>query len=211
MFSKHIFFIFASLAVLAAASPSVLLKIQGPDIVNGVGNLRVVTTLTNTGDDISRLLDQPGTVLSKLPTHNYRITHESGAQPSFTTVLAEYSSDAAVAKKIYTTLSPGQTITVQHDHKWILNSLTRGSSNLWGNEDCSWTAQVSSHSTKISGNFSTTSTSSHLRKRAVYVGCASDEKADIPLAITGASTYATGARDHLLQTLAGTHRYIVLS
>ncbi|KAF4622092.1 hypothetical protein D9613_009113 [Agrocybe pediades] len=72
----------------------------------------------------------------------------------------------------------------------------------------SFEAQVSSHSTKISGNFSATSTSSHLRKRAVYIGYASDEKADIQLAITGASPYATGARDYLLQTLAGTHRYI---
>ncbi|KAF9554408.1 zincin [Agrocybe pediades] len=126
MLSKLALTIITALALVVEAKSSLLLKTTGPDSVTAVYNLHVVTTLTNTGDDTLKLLNHPGTVLSKLPTHNFDITHESGARPSFRGVLAKYSQKTAVEKNVYTVLSPGQTITVEHDLGQAYNFTTSG-------------------------------------------------------------------------------------
>ncbi|KAF4621217.1 hypothetical protein D9613_000091 [Agrocybe pediades] len=120
MLSKLALTIFTSLVLLVEAKPSLLLKTTDPDSVSAVNDLHVVTTLTNTRDHTLKLLNHPGTVLSGLPTHNFEITHESGAQASFRGVFAKYSQKAAVEKNIR------QTITVEHDLGQAYNFTTSG-------------------------------------------------------------------------------------
>jgi hypothetical protein len=52
--------------------------------VNGLSNLHLTTTLTNTGDETLKILNDPRTVLKKMPTNTFSIVHEgSGARPLF--------------------------------------------------------------------------------------------------------------------------------
>ena len=60
------------------------MKLSGADKVDGVDNLKVFTTLTNTGDEPLKLLNDPRGPLSKLPTQTFLVTHdESGVSPAF--------------------------------------------------------------------------------------------------------------------------------
>ena len=89
MFSSSLraaLFALAATATAVSATTGLSLKVTGPEAVDGVQNLKVVTTLTNTGDETLKLLNDPRGLLSnKLPTQSFQITHQdSGAKPSFT-------------------------------------------------------------------------------------------------------------------------------
>jgi peptidyl-Lys metalloendopeptidase len=52
--------------------------------VNDVSDLKVVTTVTNTGDETMKLLNDPSGVLDDFPTEAFAIRHsDSGASPDF--------------------------------------------------------------------------------------------------------------------------------
>jgi peptidyl-Lys metalloendopeptidase len=88
---------------------------QGPESVNTVENLKVTTTITNTGDEILKLLNDPLSPLSTLPANTFKITDSDGASPSFAGIKAKYVPATAVAQKAYTSLPPGQSVDVEHD------------------------------------------------------------------------------------------------
>ncbi|KAF4622161.1 hypothetical protein D9613_009110 [Agrocybe pediades] len=219
MLSKLALTIITSLALVVEAKSSLLLKTTGPDSVTAVYNLHVVTTLTNTGDDTLKLLNHPGTVLSKLPTHNFDITHESGARPSFRGVFAKYSQKTAVEKNVYTVLSPGQTITVEHDLGQAYNFTTSGEGKYdigaqktfyVVNSDSTVSpieAQVSAHSAKVSGHLSVAPTPHSIVKRANFVGCSADQQNEINAAIPGATAYVADSAAYMSVLFAGTPRY----
>ncbi|KAF9558382.1 deuterolysin M35 metalloprotease, partial [Agrocybe pediades] len=137
----------------------------GPDAVNTVADLRVVTTLTNTGNNTLKLLHHPLTVLSRLPTPNFLITHKlSGAHPRFKGVLVKYKPMASGDERPYTVLAPDQTISVEHNLGQTYNFTNSGEGEynispskvfyaLNANASISsFKAQTSSHSAKISGD-----------------------------------------------------------
>ena len=66
-----------------SATARLQLKLSGADQVDGVSNFKVVATVTNTGDETLKLLNDPRSPLSKIPTHTISIMHESGAAPDF--------------------------------------------------------------------------------------------------------------------------------
>jgi peptidyl-Lys metalloendopeptidase len=52
--------------------------------VTGVSNLKVTTTVTNTGDEMLTLLKDPRGVLDTFPAESFAIQHEtSGVSPGF--------------------------------------------------------------------------------------------------------------------------------
>lgn len=84
MFSAALIALVAS-AVSVSASTGLSLKVAGPSSeVNGVDALNVVTTVTNTGDETIKLLNDPRGILSKLPTQAFSITNAVGSSPAFT-------------------------------------------------------------------------------------------------------------------------------
>ena len=90
----------------------------GPDSVNTASDLNIAATLTNTGDEAVKVLHHPHSALSTLPGNIFSIYHtESGVEPAFSGVKAKYVPQVAAAKGAYTTLSPGQSVTVQHNRK----------------------------------------------------------------------------------------------
>jgi hypothetical protein len=98
----------------------------GADVVDGVKNLKLSATIVNTGDETLKLLNDPRSLLNKLPTHSFNIVNgANGATPKFRGVKAKYNP--ALAAKIgredaLTTLAPGASVTVDHDRerKFIL-------------------------------------------------------------------------------------------
>lgn len=74
-------------AVAASATPGLTLKLSGADKVVGVHNLKITATVTNTGDETLKLLNDPRGPLNKLPTEAFLISHDvTGAAPAFTGV-----------------------------------------------------------------------------------------------------------------------------
>ena len=129
-------------AVAVSAAPSLSLKISTPNLdVDGLENLKITTTITNTGDETLKLLNDPRGVLDSFPENSFTITDASGSRPSFTgakvsypsvylTDLCTYASGFLFQVKyspayaaglddpsVSTVLAPGDSRDVSHDRK----------------------------------------------------------------------------------------------
>jgi len=145
MFSKTLqaaLITFATLAVSVAAGPalsvdvsgthlhepsthSLTIHILGPTSVDGVNNLKLTTTIKNTGDLTLKVLNEPRGALNKLPTNTFSLESASGSTPDFTGIKVKYVPEVAAAAKAYTVISPGQTVTIQHDCKRFISNRRR--------------------------------------------------------------------------------------
>lgn len=74
-------------AISVAAAPGLSLTLAGPGAVDGVQNLKVVATVTNTGTDSLKLLKDPRSLLRGTPTHSFTITNVNGTSPAFTGIM----------------------------------------------------------------------------------------------------------------------------
>lgn len=92
-----------------------LLFIIGPKSVNGVENLKVVATITNTGDETLKILNDPQSPLSTLPANTFDITDSNGSRPAFTGIKVKYSLESAVEAGAFTVLAPGKAIDIEHN------------------------------------------------------------------------------------------------
>ena len=83
MFSSLLALVVSAIAVSAA--PGLTLKTTTPTVnVDGLQNLKVTTTVTNTGDGTLKLLNDPRGVLNSFPENSFTVTNPSGSSPSFT-------------------------------------------------------------------------------------------------------------------------------
>src|SRR6266436_5154655 len=92
----------------------------GPDTVNGVQNLKVVVTITNTGDEALKLLNDPRGPLDTMPTDTFAIQNDAAEEPDFVGIQVKYVPSVAVAiggDDAFTVLAPGQSVDVEHDCK----------------------------------------------------------------------------------------------
>ena len=127
----------ASLVALVSASQSLSLKVtgmfarkylaktvlmyhvSGPSSVSSVESLKLTTTLTNTGDETLKILNDPRGPLNKLPTDTFAISTGSGATPSFTGMKLKYVPSTAAELGAFTVLAPGESVAVDHDRAFI--------------------------------------------------------------------------------------------
>lgn len=93
------------------------ISFPGPEAIDTVEHLKVVATITNTGDEILKVLNDPSGPLNKLPTDTFVINDSKGAQPSFTGIKLKYVPETAAAVGAYTTLAPGESVEVEHDRR----------------------------------------------------------------------------------------------
>ena len=71
-------------AVTVSAAPGLTVKTSTPNPnVDGLGNLKVTTTVTNTGDKTLKLLNDPRGVLNTFPENTFIVTDTTGSRPSF--------------------------------------------------------------------------------------------------------------------------------
>jgi len=84
MFSYSICGSLVALIASVSAAPSLTLKTSTPDVnVSGLENLKVTTTITNTGDGTLKLLNDPRGVLNTFPENTFIVTNPAGSRPSF--------------------------------------------------------------------------------------------------------------------------------
>ncbi|KAF5316045.1 hypothetical protein D9619_006759 [Psilocybe cf. subviscida] len=122
MVSIHTYLLaFASLAVNVSAAESLYMRVSGPTEVDGVENMQVVVTVTNTGNETLKILNDPRGPLSTRPTNTFSITDASGAKPAFTGIKLKYVPKTAVAVGAFTILAPGKSIQVEHAREIFSN------------------------------------------------------------------------------------------
>ena len=69
------------------------MKISTPNVdVNGLENLKVITTVTNTGDETLKLLNDPHGVLYAFPANTFTITFPAGPNPEFIGAMVHHPS-----------------------------------------------------------------------------------------------------------------------
>ncbi|PIL33833.1 hypothetical protein GSI_03539 [Ganoderma sinense ZZ0214-1] len=217
----------AALVLLAASAPAVSavpglsLQVAGPTVVNGVENLQVVATLTNTGDETLKLLKDPNSVLHTMPADTFAIATEDGASPSFVGVRLKYSpiqtsrsTDAAA----FVILAPGASVSVTHDLSSSYDFTNTGHRNytitaasnrfqfLGSNDELSEINATPgpTHTAALSGGLLRRP---GLLKRASFNGCSDDQQATLLTAASSAQDYASEAASYLGAHSDGTPRY----
>ena len=89
------------------ATQSLVVELSGPSDAVGVDGLKVFTTITNTGSETLKLLNDPHSPLSRLPVDLFTITNEHGKNPDFigikvSSAYSQYSRSYALILTILT-------------------------------------------------------------------------------------------------------------
>ncbi|KAG5654427.1 hypothetical protein H0H81_002616 [Sphagnurus paluster] len=222
MFSSSLratLFALAASAVAVSAAPGLSVKVAGPSNVAGVENLKVKTTVTNTGDEILKILNDPNSPLSKLPANTFSITDAKGATPAFTGIKAKYAPATAIAagKDAITVLAPGQSVEVEHDLSEAYNFSKSGegaysveANNLFyivdsNNNAVPIYAKGEAHQAKLTGKLAVVRPAE--LKRATYNGCSASQQSLLTTAASSAQSYAASALSYLRANTAATTRF----
>lgn len=74
---------YLTLFAVKLADPSLSLHISVPQIVNGVGDLKVIVTTTNTGNETLKLLQDSRRLLRQMSVDKFVISNSASRKPSF--------------------------------------------------------------------------------------------------------------------------------
>ncbi|KAI1783151.1 peptidyl-Lys metalloendopeptidase [Ganoderma leucocontextum] len=224
MFSASLRAVLIALAATASAvsaAPGLSLKVTGPDTVEGVESLKVIATLTNTGDETLRLVNDPRGVLDALPANTFTITNNDGASPSFIGVQVKYSPTQAATSadpSALTVIAPGTSVSLTHDLSSAYNFTDTGyntytveASNLFhvvnvNNEISELRANAESYVAKLTGGKLAVAAPG-LTKRASFNGCSAEQQSALNTAAAGAQNYSRSALAYLRSNSASSARY----
>ncbi|KAF5336933.1 hypothetical protein D9611_002881 [Ephemerocybe angulata] len=208
-------------ALSVAAAPGLTLRVEGADSVTDIDNFKVSTVLTNTGDETLRILNDPLGPLSKLPADTFSLVNSEGSFASFEGIKAKYLPAKAAEVGDYTTLAPGQSITVDHDLSEAYNLAKTGAGtyevearNQFYLVDekkgiSTFHARVSkAHKTRVSGRLAKVKPTQILAKRASYISCSAAQQTILVDAASDAQAYAAEAKFQVDFNKFGTDRYI---
>ncbi|ELU38680.1 hypothetical protein AG1IA_07291 [Rhizoctonia solani AG-1 IA] len=115
--------ILVTLCGRVSTTRDLLLSLSVPNSAVSINELLVTSIVTNTGDHSLRLLNDPRTVLSHLPTRVFHISR-GNITPDFTGLIVHYSPDYVVQKNNsddFTFLDPGQTYERIHSLAGVYN------------------------------------------------------------------------------------------
>ncbi|KDQ16121.1 hypothetical protein BOTBODRAFT_157394 [Botryobasidium botryosum FD-172 SS1] len=218
-------FLLSALASPILAAPGLTLKVNAPSAVEDVDALKISTTLTNTGTEELKLLNDPNSVLTpQWKTQTFSITgSNSGAVPSFQGVKVKWAPTQAAAAHDYTTLAPGQSVTLQHDLAGRFNFSAAGAGAYHFSPSSTFTAvsatgelttvqadTVAAPTLHVSGKLAPSaslSPASSLGRRATFRSCSASQQSLINTAVSSAQTYADNAYNYLTGISSGTSRY----
>ncbi|KAF8631709.1 hypothetical protein AX15_002236 [Amanita polypyramis BW_CC] len=105
------------MALPPASASGLTIKVEGPNSISDVADLKLTATITNTSDNTLTLVNDPSGILtSGHPTERYNVSHPpSGAEPLFKGVRFKFSPQNAADLGHVTVLAPSQSVTVEHD------------------------------------------------------------------------------------------------
>jgi hypothetical protein len=99
-------------AVAVSAIPGLTVKTSIPNVhVDGLQNLKVTATITNIGDEILKLLNDPRGVLDAFPEDSFNITDATGLHPSFNGAKASCASGHPISTRVHTLVSTSRSST----------------------------------------------------------------------------------------------------
>ncbi|KAI0785485.1 peptidyl-Lys metalloendopeptidase [Irpex lacteus] len=226
MVGRSSLFILLASALSVSATPQLSVKLSGAWKVNDASDLKVTATVTNTGDENLKLLNDPrGPLSNKLPTETFQITHQdSGTKPSFTGAVVKYVPSTAIrigGADAFTVLAPGQSVSVEHDlsEAYDFASSGQGLYTLTGgnqfffvdpdtNEPTLITAStVQPHTLSVTSE-ATTSRPSPV-KREAYTACTTDQQTAITAAAAMAQSMVADSFNYVQAHTTRTIRYQV--
>ncbi|KAF8895780.1 peptidyl-Lys metalloendopeptidase [Mucidula mucida] len=211
-------------AITASAVPSLSLSVTGADSVVDVDNLHVATTLTNSGDETLKILNDPSSILvNSYATNSFAINSlGANASPLFTGVKVKYVPEEVAAKgadSSFTILAPGDSVTVSHNLGAAYNFTNSGEAaysiaadNVFSVVDStgslqSLKASVDTHTAELTGALAV-SRRSNLEKRISYNGCSTSRQSTLVTAAAAAQSYTSSANSYLTANTASTARYV---
>ncbi|KAF9463910.1 hypothetical protein BDZ94DRAFT_577573 [Collybia nuda] len=197
------------LGLVASAAPALSVTISGPDVVSDVKNLRLKVTVTNTGQEALKLINEPGSPLITSPTDSFLITGPTKVNPTFAGISVKYAGVDMVAangsSNTFTMLDVGKSITVTHNLSKRYNFKDSGpgkytfdTAGLFYYVDndkraVSIKAATKSHQLVLQGKLSAPNRRSVERKFATFDNCTAVEQTDINSAVTNARAYVADA------------------
>ncbi|KAF8235029.1 peptidyl-Lys metalloendopeptidase [Tricholoma matsutake] len=206
--------------VAVSAAPGLSLKVTGSDTITDVENLKVVTTITNTGTETLKLLNDPLSPLSKLPAKTFTIADARGHSPAFVGIRAKYVPSTAIAagQDALTILHPGQSINVNHDlseaYNFTLTSegaYTIEARNLfyvvdaYNKASTLYANTAGAHITKLFGKLAVARPA--VSRRMKYTSCTPSQQLQLVTAASQAQTYANTSSSYASTHTSNTTRY----
>jgi len=201
------------------------MAVSGPSSVNGLSNLKLATTLHNTGNETLRLLNNPQSVLTPdWATNVFSISKVNGSVwPDFHGVVVKWSPSLAAKGKDFTVIEPGQSVELTHDLSTRYDFTASGEGtyefhalntfthiDTTGNLISLKASPNSPVSLKLSGNIAIiplTPHSAKFVKRAKFVNCTADQQTQINAAVPAAQKYAGDALVYLTNNTSSTPRF----
>ncbi|KAL0069636.1 hypothetical protein AAF712_003294 [Marasmius tenuissimus] len=179
----------------------------GSDNFASAQDFKITTSLVNTGDETLKLLKDPRTVLSSLPTDRFTISNAEGASPTFTGARVKFVPEYVVKNNIedaFIDLAPGASFELEHDLSTSYNFTTPGkgtygirANNLFFYVDPTTNEIAEIQATEeapLTASF--TGTLSNARghaKRLTYQSCLSFQQSQVAAAASAAVSYASSA------------------
>lgn len=177
----------------------------------------ISATVTNTGDETLKLLNNPKSVLSPAPADTFTISHSSGASPRFRGLAAKY---VAKAHKKAITLEPGESVTVTHILADAYDFSTSGTGayaiRAWPvfsvvvEEDRIETIVADDggapYTTQLTGNLAPRVASPET-PLAAFTNCSASRQTTLTAAATSADALAAAASTYAAAHTASTPRY----
>ncbi|TFK72453.1 peptidyl-Lys metalloendopeptidase [Pluteus cervinus] len=208
MFCSSALLTVVSSAICASATRGLSLKVTGPTAVDGASNFKVITEMTNTGDEHMKLINDPRTPLSDIPTNTFHITNANNISPDFAGARAKFVPESAIGSGRFTTLAPGESKVVEHDLSRAYDFSNSGEGaykvqahNLFhiiNDDKLDLIYAISEgHTAQVSGPLSSASPVGHLGRRAMFRSCSANQQAQLNDAIPAAQSYASDAFDYL--------------
>ncbi|CAE6464853.1 unnamed protein product [Rhizoctonia solani] len=212
-------------ALLTSADRSLSLKIVAPSAtVIDVDNFHVATIVSNTGSETLRLLRDPRSPLSTMPTDTFRVVNSKGDRAEFSGIRVRYDpeNDARSGRpESVVELNPGESITVEHDFAGAYNLSSTGAgayiidaANFFqvietDNSLTALHAEVDRAEVTIQGTLVSTKKDgiSLMKKRASYNRCSVRQQVEVTSAISAAQSYARESHAYLKLNPSGSVRY----
>ena len=102
-------------ALAVSATPGLTVKASVPNVqVDGLEYLKVTATVTNTGDETLKLLNDPRGVLNPFPEDTFSITDGTGSRPSFNGARVSHELVAGETGILTLSVSTLRLNTAQH-------------------------------------------------------------------------------------------------
>lgn len=223
-------------ALAVSATPKLSLTIGGAEKSADSPALKVIATLTNTGNETLQLLNDPRGILSTIPTNTFRISSANGGDPTFNGLRLKYVPRYVIGKgeaDSFTVLKPGESTKVPHDlfdaydftaagaGQYHVNAqnlflyvdpATNTSTRIFADTGEGHKLQVtkkklSIHRKRVRTRLSGSSRSQKFGKRAQFRKCTNEQIQAILPATTNARQYANATLSYLIANKKATDRY----